>query len=386
MGSSWQEATLGELVEFQRGFDLPVSDRHGGSVPVVASTGPVGWHDEAKVDGPGVVIGRSGSIGGGQYIEGPFWPLNTTLWAKDFRGNDPQFVYYFVRSLQLERYNAGSGVPTLNRNHIHPLPVRFPEDVTEQRAIAEVLGSLDDKIALNRRMNRTLESIARALFRHRFLDHPDPAWEERALDEIAEVAIGKTPPRKQSEWFTEPPEGLPWVSIRDMGGAGVFLDQTRESLTHQAVETHRVKEVPPATVLLSFKLTVGRVVITQDRATTNEAIAHLPLRDDSPVGRFYLFCYLRNFDFSSLGSTSSIATAVNSKTIKCLPITIPNALMLKQFEDAVLPVFAKIKLLQSKSRTLAALRDALLPRLLSGELPATADRGGLEPEEATVRG
>jgi len=144
--SEWKEITLGDFMTLQRGFDLPESSRIAGSSPIIASTGIVGTHNKAMVKGPGVVIGRSGSIGGGQFIQSDFWPLNTTLWVKDFKGNDPRFCYYLLKSIDLTRFNAGSGVPTLNRNHIHPLPINVPTSNTEQKAIAHILGSLDDKI------------------------------------------------------------------------------------------------------------------------------------------------------------------------------------------------------------------------------------------------
>lgn len=119
--NEWQEVTLGDVLTLQRGFDLPVQDRKGGVFPVIASTGEVGRHQEAKVKAPGVVIGRSGSIGGGQYLENDFWPLNTTLWIKEFKGNNERYCYYLLKTIDFQQYNSGSGVPTLNRNHVHPL-------------------------------------------------------------------------------------------------------------------------------------------------------------------------------------------------------------------------------------------------------------------------
>jgi len=162
--------TLGDVLTLQRGFDLPESERRTGPYSVIASTGSVGTHDEAMVRGPGVVIGRSGSLGGGQFIDGDFWPLNTALWVKDFKGNDPRFCYYLLKSLDLGHFNVGNGVPTLNRNHIHPLPIVAASVLDEQRAIAHILGTLDDKIELNRRMSETLEAMARALFKSWFVD------------------------------------------------------------------------------------------------------------------------------------------------------------------------------------------------------------------------
>ena len=170
MAGRWLDTRLGDVLTLQRGFDLPASDRRPGRFPVVASMGVVGTHCEPMVKGPGVVIGRSGSLGGAQYVTDDFWPLNTTLWVKDFKGNDRRFCYYLLKSLDLQTFDVGSSVPTLNRNHVHPLPVRMPADVDEQHAIAHVLGSLDDKIDLNRRMNETVEAMARALFKSWFID------------------------------------------------------------------------------------------------------------------------------------------------------------------------------------------------------------------------
>src|SRR5690606_30418449 len=109
MSSNWKDAKLEDLVVFQRGFDLPKDNREDGQFPVVASTGIIGTHSNYQVEGPGLIIGRSGSLGGGQYIKENFWPLNTTLWVKDFKGNDPKFAYYFVKALDFTIYNSGSG-------------------------------------------------------------------------------------------------------------------------------------------------------------------------------------------------------------------------------------------------------------------------------------
>lgn len=192
MASDWNDVTLGDTLTLQRGFDLAKDKRVKGHIPIVASNGIVDWHDEFKVKAPGVVIGRSGSIGGGQYIEEDFWPLNTTLWVKDFKGNNERFCYYLLLNIDFQMFNVGSGVPTLNRNHIHPLPIFLPP-LAEQKAIAHILGSLDDKIELNRQMNETLEAMAQALFKSWFIDF-DPVIDNALAagnaipDEFAERA------------------------------------------------------------------------------------------------------------------------------------------------------------------------------------------------------
>ena len=160
----WREGTLGGVIEFKRGYDLPQRDRIPGSVPLVSSSGVTDFHAEAKVKGPGVVTGRYGTLGEVFFIPEDFWPLNTALYVRDFKGNDPRFISYFLRSLDFSAYSDKAAVPGLNRNHLHEATVRYPTDIGQQRAIAHVLGTLDDKIELNRRMNQTLEEMARAIF------------------------------------------------------------------------------------------------------------------------------------------------------------------------------------------------------------------------------
>ncbi len=167
--SSKKTIPLNDFITLQRGFDLPRNDRQDGVIPVVASTGVGGYHNEAKATAPGVVIGRSGSIGGGQYITEDFWPLNTTLWVKDFKGHNPRYVYYLMRSIDFSTFNVGTGVPTLNRNHLSSVGVTLLDEASEIY-ITKCLGSLDDKIQLNHQINQTLEEIAQAIFKSWFVD------------------------------------------------------------------------------------------------------------------------------------------------------------------------------------------------------------------------
>ena len=141
----WRLVPLGEVTTLQRGADLPIQDRIPGSVPVYGSNGVLGTHGHALHSGPGVITGRSGSIGAVYFSLGAYWPLNTTLYVRDFHGNSERFAYYLLSWLQLERFAASTGVPSLNRNFVHPYPVAVPP-LSEQRAIAAVLDSIDDAI------------------------------------------------------------------------------------------------------------------------------------------------------------------------------------------------------------------------------------------------
>ena len=142
----WSSGPVLDFFQLQRGHDLPVQKRMPGTVPVIASNGQVGWHNQSPFVGPGVVTGRSGTIGNVNFVPGPYWPLNTTLYVRDFKGADPEFVYRFLQNFPLKDHQSGTGVPTLNRNDVHAVDVAFPP-LEEQRRIAEVLRSVDEAIA-----------------------------------------------------------------------------------------------------------------------------------------------------------------------------------------------------------------------------------------------
>ena len=192
--SEWQEITLGEFVSLQRGHDLTDPERRIGKVPVMGSAGQNGFHDTALAKGPGVVIGRSGaSFGQVHFSEKDYWPHNTCLYVTDFHGNDPRFAYYFLSSINFAGYNSGSAQPSLNRNFIYPIEIRVPSPDT-QREIARVLGAIDDKIELNRRMNETLEAMARAIFQSWFVDF-DPVRAKASGESADSICqrLGLTP-------------------------------------------------------------------------------------------------------------------------------------------------------------------------------------------------
>ena len=204
------------------------------------------------------------------------------------------------------------------------------------------------------------------LYRNRFIDTINDERRICCADEYFDISIGKTPPRKETQWFSTNPQDVTWVSISDMSTCGLYISSSSEQLTREAVERHNVKIVPDNTVLLSFKLTVGRIAITNGEMTTNEAIAHF--KTDKKEINEYLYCYLKCFNYQTMGSTSSIATAVNSKIIKGMPFVVPTDDELIDFHSVAAPMFAKIKANQTESKNLTAVRDTFLPKLMSGEL------------------
>ena len=214
--------------------------------------------------------------------------------------------------------------------------------------------------------NHNLEEQAKALYDQIWDNYDSGTWSSAKAEDLFDISIGKTPPRKESQWFSENDNDIVWVSIADMGQSGCFILNSSEYLTPDAVSRFNVKRVPAGAILLSFKLTVGRVAIAGCELTTNEAIAHFRM-DDSSI-REYLFFYLKQFNYQTMGSTSSIATAVNSKMVKAMRIDIPPKETLEMFHSTVSPMFGKIKQNQQETQKLTQLRDALLPKLMSGEI------------------
>lgn len=239
--------------------------------------------------------------------------------------------------------------------------------------------------------NKNLLSIADAIYKKEFQNFDTYSedeliasdfglipknWHYKTLDEISDVGIGKTPPRKETWWFSEQ-EGVKWVSIKDLGNSGTYIFETSEYLTNEAIEKFNVKLIPINTVILSFKLTVGRIGITTEEMVTNEAIAHFKLSENSVITKEYLYLYLKNFNYEELGSTSSIAKAINSKIVKKIPILIPNN-KINEFKDLFENLFNKIKSNQLEINKLTKLRDTLLPKLMSGEIDVSEVNCDLE--------
>ena len=173
----WQRITLGQLATFHRGYDLPHADMIEGQYPVVGSNGIIGFHEDFKAKGLGVVIGRSGNLGKPFFVKTDYWPHNTSLYVSEFHCSDPSFVYYFLKTLNLGDYNAGSAVPTLNRNHIHSLEVVVPSKIEEQAVIGKILSNLDSKIEINNQSNKVLEAVGEAVFKRWFIDFEFPNQE-----------------------------------------------------------------------------------------------------------------------------------------------------------------------------------------------------------------
>lgn len=183
MSSEWVNITLGDFLNLKRGYDLPKAKRKDGDVPIISSSGYSGVHDISMAKGPGVVTGRYGTIGEVFYIPEDFWPLNTTLYVEDFKGNSPLFSYYLLQTIDFHVYSDKAAVPGINRNHVHMASVRVPNSIIAQERIALILKKIEDKITSNNKINQTLEGMAQALFKSWFVDF-EPVKAKMAVLEV----------------------------------------------------------------------------------------------------------------------------------------------------------------------------------------------------------
>lgn len=323
-----------------------------------------------------IVFSRVGSVDRCSYVDKSHdgWMFSgRCLRVRPTELVDSLYLYYYFCLEETKQFvrniAVGATMPSINTKLLGEVEIALP-DLNNQKRIAAVLSSLDDKIENNQKLNDNLEQQAMALYRQMFVENNNDARRECRADEYFDISIGKTPPRKEAQWFSMNPTDCIWVSISDMGRCGMYIADSSEYLTHESVDKFNIKVVPDNTVLLSFKLTVGRVAITDGAMVTNEAIAHF--KTDKPEINEYLYCYLKDFNYQTMGSTSSIATAVNSKIIKAMPFVIPTDAELVSFHSATAPMFEMIKTRQRENTRLAELRDSLLPKLMSGEIDVSA--------------
>jgi type I restriction enzyme, S subunit len=170
-GEGWRRTTIGEQVTLQRGFDITKDQQNPGSVPVVSSGGIKSYHDTPMVESPGVVLGRKGTLGKVFYLDTPFWPHDTTLWIKEFNGNNARFVYYFFTMLDVSSLNSGTANPALNRNQVHPIEVNWPSVEIQERIVSSLDGIADGATNLEsiyRCKAVALKALERSLFHHAF--------------------------------------------------------------------------------------------------------------------------------------------------------------------------------------------------------------------------
>lgn len=356
--SEWKEGILEELAVFQRGHDLPKSEMKSGVIPVAGSNGIIGYHNASTTKGPGITIGRSGNIGTPHFYKTDFWAHNTVLYIKDFKGNDERYVFYFLHTFDFVGFNAGSAVPTLNRNHIHELHIKIPP-LPEQKAIAGVLSSLDDKIDLLHRQNKTLEAMAEALFRQWFVEKPNHSWVEKPLSSIANFLNGLACQKYQPQ---NEIDKLPVLKIRELSSG---ISEASDWATSN-VDKDYIVEL--GDVIFAWSASLMVKIWDGERCVLNQ---HLFKVTSEKYPKWFYLGWCKHYLDEFIAISASHATTmghIKRGDLDTAMVKVPSKNELDVMSKQMVPLLDKQILNSKQIRILEKLRDGLLPKLISGEV------------------
>ena len=399
----WTIDALGNVATLQRGFDLPIQDRKGGVVPVYGSNGIDGFHSATVVKGPGVITGRSGTIGFVHYQEGSYWPLNTTLYVKDFHENYPKFVYYLLQTLELKKFAAATGVPSLNRNFVHPLEISIPP-LPEQRKIAKILTTVDNLIEKTEALIAKYQAIKQGMMHDLFTrsvdehGHLRPPYDE-APKLYKESELGWIP----KEWevnelrhylsyisygFTNPmPETQegPWMATAANIFNGAVQFGTCRHTSQEAFDNLLTNKSRPIVgdLLLTKDGTLGRVAIVDRQGICiNQSVAVLRSNDRGNPTFLKLLLETPKYQQKMLDNAGG-------STIKHIYITIIDQMLIavpkqkreqKGICDILLILDQKLQEEQNYWSKLQSVKTGLMQDLLTGKVRVKID----EPAEAVA--
>jgi type I restriction enzyme S subunit len=395
---------LGDVVNFKRGYDLPASARREGPYPVVSSAGVSGFHDEFKKEGEGLVTGRYGTLGEVHYVNGRYWPHNTALYVTDFKGNHPRYVYFLMKSLGNLQTADKSAVPGINRNDLHEVMVPCHQP-GEQKPIADILWSIEEKITLNQRINAELEAMAKLLYDYWFVQFDFPmsaaqakrlgkpklegkpykssggpmvynaelkrevpeGWEAGTLADLGEIIGGSTPSKVNPELFTQ--NGTAWITPKDLSNnvGNRFITRGKTDVSTLGISSTSLKVMPPGTVLLSTRAPIGYMAIAREEVTTNQGFkSFVPNKGYSSE---FIFETVRLYMPAIVGqSAGTTFKEVSKADLGAVKIALPPKALTDRLTELVAPIFQQQNVLELQNQELASLRDWLLPLLMNGQV------------------
>jgi type I restriction enzyme S subunit len=374
--SDLKEMYFRDFIKLNRGFDLPEEKIVPGEYPIAASTSIKAYHHQYKVKRPCVTTGRSGSLGTVLYIDKECYPLNTSLYVKDFKGNNPRYVFYFLQMMKLQNFNSGAGVPSLNQNHLHALKLKVHKK-EEQPFIASILSTYDDLIENTNKRIALLEQMAEQIYKEWFVRMRFPGyenvefkkgvpkgWEIKQVKDFGKVVTGKTPSTFNSRYYNGQ---YLFIKTPDMHG-NVFVLQTEETLTEDGFSSQKSQILPANSICVSCIGTGGIVSITPSICMTNQQINSLILKNQKELEfLFFTFRGLKTM-IEMFGSTGATMTNLSKGKFENLKFIKPNDELIERFCLLTKPMLVEIKNLSHQQIILKQTRNLLLPRLISGKL------------------
>ena len=381
---------LGDVMTLHRGYDLPNAQRIDGDVPIIGSSGVSGFHNVARLHDKNVITGRYGTIGKVFYHDGPCWPLNTTLYVEDFHGNNARYVAYLLEAILASPViNGGdkSTVPGIDRNALHAMGIPYIENHDEQGLIANVLSSIDDKIALNKKIMTELEKTSRLIYDYWFtqFDFPDEngkpyrssggkmiyngtlkreipqGWEVTTVGEQCELRLGGTPDTSVQEFWGG---DMSWLSSAEVATSPIL--GAEKSITKAGVEGSATSFAPAGSVLLSITRYIRPSILAIDACFNQSVVAIL---ESQALHTEFLYPFMQSQVSRYLTlRTGAQQPHINKETVSETCFSIPTELILARYYDKVAPVFNQLILAAKAVDQLSSLRDWLLPMLMNGQV------------------
>ena len=388
---------LGKVLELQRGYDLPSSQMEKGDILVAGSNGVIGYHNEARSNHPCITVGRSGSVGKVHYYEQATWAHNTALFVKDFKGNDPKYLYYFLKNLHLDKmFDKGSSVvPSLDRKVVHSLNVPCHKDIDCQKRIAAILSKIDRKIELNRAINQNLEAMAKQLYDYWFVQFDFPneegkpykssgdkmvwneklkreipeGWDISLIKDIATTYSGGTPKSTNIEYYDN--GEIAWINSGELNSP--IITKTTNYITKCGLENSSAKLYPSNSILVAmYGATAGKVSLLTFEACSNQAVCGIIPTIENML--YYVYFHISSLysHFITL-STGSARDNISQNTIKNILLPIPTRNILKLFDEKIGSIYQTIVNNYQQIDSLTKQRDELLPLLMNGQVSVNSD-------------
>jgi type I restriction enzyme, S subunit len=368
----WKLVDLSELCTLQRGFDITEATRTPGAVPVYSSSGLSYFHDRAMVQPPGVVTGRKGLLGKVFFISEPFWPHDTTLWVKNFKGNHPAFVALVLKNFHLDRLDAATSVPTLNRNNLKGHVAAIPATNAEQEAIAEALSDADalieslEQLITKKRLIKQ-GAIQDLVTGKRRLPGFSGKWERKRLDQLADIRSGGTPSTSQPLFWDGDVLWCTPTDITALDGAK-YLTDTNRKLTRLGLSNSSAELIPPKSIVMTSRATIGECAINTMPVSTNQGFKNFVPFESVDVEFLYYLLVTQKQGFVSLCGGSTFLE-IGKGQLTGYEVKIPKD---KEEQTAIAVVLSdmdvEISALDAKLIKARQIKQGMMQELLTGQI------------------
>lgn len=346
------------------------SERQG-SYRYYGAQGVIDYVDDYIFDGTYLLIAEDGENlksqkqNIAQIAKGQFWVNNHAHIVQTNDLCDLQYLYYLINSMDLSGYITGSAQPKLSQANLNAVILQLPL-LKEQKKISSILGTLDDKIELNNKINKNLEQQAQAYFQKLFVDDANPVWQTGTVSDLGTVVGGSTPSKSKPEYYTE--SGIAWITPKDLSiNRSKFIAHGATDITELGLENSSASVMPEGTVLFSSRAPIGYIAIASGEVTTNQGFKSIVPKPE--IGTPYVYYFLKhNLSVIEGMASGSTFKEVSGSTMKRVPAVIPDPETLTRFNEFCAPLFAQQQALEQQNLSLATLRDSLLPKLMNGEI------------------